>query len=656
VLNACDLTFALNLLIDLKPLVAAGMKTCILCEQYDHAVRLYNELLDANHVANEWQWSGGEDRLHPLCRDLALIALGRTSQDGMSERALAVLNTVLEDGAKVSTQALFGTLLACEKDGKWRDAIRIALLPFHFQYGSLLVSDDEQLLSTSGETGSPLETLDSSLHLLWLPVIRVCTSQGFPGAALLSQVLFATCYEQHKKFESSLDDQHKGCIDSLLKLLSLPCISEEELLTASMVSLCGIDLFAEACLIFEETNSGQIATEAQEVYDWARSQTNKVVSDEWQILFDRVQRIASMSLKASRGQVMLSAEDLRLISDATATCMRGSVVMSEPGVGLVLSQWLESVLPSTSNQSLPFTDSYLAASIAIAHATGNDTFSHQLIESKLRVLLLKDETTWILSCNQALRVYFAKGKSRGALELFQQMPRTCLNPETFEIVATGLANNKEWSGVTEVYGQALSTGCNSEHLSVIAMKAVADGPDSGNVRLLRNIVDEIASLMRKKPSEWLQSKYWIVKENLGFPLLRRLMRWNDIKTAHSKELALLIAMFESSVSEGVIAEPTTMYSIVHGALEASPDDIKIPGVPHDAKQWNDLIMRVSREAERTDVYSDSAFLSDLSLAFWKLGNQKKFSDCVNVTISKGIPIRPDVLELVQSTDEISRGE
>ncbi|GAX24373.1 hypothetical protein FisN_4Lh497 [Fistulifera solaris] len=325
-----------------QPLVAAGMKACILCEQYDHAVRLYNELLDANHVANEWQWSGGEDRLHPLCRDLALIALGRTSQTGTSERALAILNAVLEDGAKISSKALFGTLLACEKDGNWRDAIRIALLPFHFHYRSLLASDDEHLLSTFGETGPPSETLDGSLHMLLLPVIRTCTSQGFPGAAVLSQILFATCYEQYVKFESSFGNQHRGCIDSLLRLLSVPCSSKEELLTAIMVSLCGIDSFAEACMIFEETNSGLVAAEVQEVYDWARSQNNKVVSDEWQILFERVQRVAALSLGASRGQVILSAEDLRLISDATATCMRCSVIMSEPGVGLVLSQWLES--------------------------------------------------------------------------------------------------------------------------------------------------------------------------------------------------------------------------------------------------------------------------------------------------------------------------
>jgi hypothetical protein len=633
------------------------MKACILCEQYDHAVRLYNELIDANHVANEWQWSGGEDRLHPLCRDLALNALGRSTQTGMSEKALAILDTILEDGAKISTHAFHGTLLACEKDGNWRAAVRIALLPFRFHERSLIASDDEELLSTSGETGPSSETLDGSLHLLLLPVIRVCTSQGFPGAAVLSQVLFATCYDFDIKYESSLDAQYRGCIDSLVRLLSVPCSSKEELLTASMVSLCGIDSFAEACMIFEETNSGLVATGAEEVYDWARSQKNKVVSDEWQILFERVRRVAAISLRASRGQLkFLAEEDLRLLSDATATCMRCSIMMSEPGVGLVLSQWLESVLSGSSDHSLPLTDSYLAASIAIANATGNDALSHQLIESKLLDFLTRGETSWTLSCNQALRFFLAKGERRKAVELFQNIPHICRNPETFEIVATGLANDKEWSGVTELYGQALRSGCNSEHLSIIAMKAVADGPDSGNVRLLRNIVDEIASLMRKKPSEWLQSNYWILKENLGFPLLRRLMRWNDMSTAHLKELALFIAMFELRVSEGVVAEPTTLYSIVHGALDASQEDMKIPGVPQDAKQWNDLIVRISREAERTDVCSDSAFVSDISLAFWKLGNQTKFADCINGALLKGIPIRSDVVELVRSTDEISSGE
>lgn len=635
-----------------KPLIAAVMKACILCERNDQAAFLYDELIDSNHVANEWQWSGGQDRLHPLCRDLALRAMGQSSQTGTSDKALTIVNTILDDGAKVTTQALYGALLACEKDGKWKDAVHIALLPFRLYERSLFAHDEEELLSVSGGNDPSLDTIDGSLQLLLLPVIRVCTAQGFPGAAVLSQILFATCYEDYTRSDLSFNNGRRGNMDALASLIS-SSVSKEDLLTASMVSLCGIESFAEACMLFEETSSDLIPTGSEEVYKWARSQRNKVVSDEWQILFERIRRIAIISLGARSGQLNLSAEDLRLISAATATCMRSSITMSEPGVGLILSKWLESVLPT----ELPTTDSYLAASIAIANATDNHHLAHQLIESKVRDFLTKSETTWTLSCNQTLRLFFARGETSNALELFQDMSISrSSNPETFEIVATGLAKNKEWSGVSELYGLALSAGFNSEHLSIVAMKAVADGPDAGNVRLLRNIVDEISSQKREKPSEWLASKYWILKENLGFPLLRRLMRWNDKSTARLKELAFLIAMFESRVSEGISAEASTLFSIVHGAIDISHEDVKTPGIPCDTEQWKALIEKVAHESERTIVCSDRDFVSDVSLAFWKLGSRKKFTDWVDGALSKGIQVRPDVLELARSADELLSGE
>lgn len=644
-----------------KPLIAAVMNACILCEKNDQAISLYDELIDTNHVANEWQWSGGQDRLHPLCRDLALRALGY-ADIGMSDRALAMMKTILDDGAKITVPALYGVLLACEKDGRWVDAIHIAMLPFDLEKQSLLARNEEQLLSASDGGNSPFENGNGSLKLFLLPVIRVCVAQGLPGAAVLSQILFATYLEDYTNSDMSPGNDRRGIVGIFARLIAMSP-DNQELLTVSMVSLCCIESFAEACTLFEEARPALISTCSEEVYNWALSQKNErsVKSDEWKILFERIRRIAVVSQMARNDHLNLSVEDLRLMSVATATCMRSSVIISEPEVGLILSKWIESVLSSkhASKQnysgdvkSLPITDSYLAAAIAVAAASGNHDLAYQLAEITLQDSLTKNETTWTLSCNETLRLLFGSGKTREALEFFRDVSNNGnRNPETFEIVATGLANNKEWSGVSELYGLALSSGFNSEDLSIVAMKAVADGPDAGNVRLLRIVVEEIASQMRKKPLEWLGSKYWILKESLGFPLVRRLMRWDNQNSARSKELEFLIIMFESRVSKGIAPEAQTLSSIVSGVIDISHEDIDAPGKPRNAEQWNALLERVAQEAERTTVFTNRDFVSDMALAFWKLGNHKKCADWVGDALSRGIQVRPDVLDLARSSDE-----
>ena len=57
-----------------QPLVAAAMHACILSDRHAEALAIFDELLcgELATSASEWQWGGGEDRLHPACRDLAM--------------------------------------------------------------------------------------------------------------------------------------------------------------------------------------------------------------------------------------------------------------------------------------------------------------------------------------------------------------------------------------------------------------------------------------------------------------------------------------------------------------------------------------------------------------------------------------------------------
>ena len=86
-------------------------------------------MLDGNlAISTEFHWGGGQHQVLPLCRDLAMRAMGEAAYIGASSEALALLRQTLMDELAVSDEALLGVLGACEHDLNWQGAIDIMFL------------------------------------------------------------------------------------------------------------------------------------------------------------------------------------------------------------------------------------------------------------------------------------------------------------------------------------------------------------------------------------------------------------------------------------------------------------------------------------------------------------------------------------------------
>jgi hypothetical protein len=149
-------------------------------------------------------------------------------------------------------------------------------------------------------------------------------------------------------------------------------------------------------------------------------------------------------------------------------------------------------------------------------------------------------------------------------------------------------------------------------------------------------------------SDWMQSKYWKLKRLLGFPVVRSLMWWEDAKTAHLDELELSIDFFETRISRGLSPKFDSLRAIVSAARSFSDEYVPsyrtdLSRVPRSAAGWIDVLTRVLREAEDTALLNDPDFVTDVALAFRRLGCNKECVEFVIKAIEKKVQVRPVAL-------------
>lgn len=541
----------------LQSIAAAAMLACIECSRPAEAINLYNSSFATGagfqsnqSAASEWQWGGGNiTAVKPLCRDLALQAMGNLKNGGLGHDAMRMFGEIIHEDSPLSTGALLGLTHSLEHDGDWQPSIQLLSHFINSVYRNenprwRLVSDALALNKNDGAgTLNPREENELLANIL-ASVMRACNYEGQHGLAVLM------CSIANNSYVSAQNDW-VGCSDNetVNAILSQKIVSEnQQLLEAYTQSLYGLGC---ARLVGELLNESQHGKRIHVSRPRVR-QKDLPHPESWINAFIAMGRV----LEATN-EIQLEASD---ISPETR-------LLFERGLGRAMEHCLDAMQPAAavylfdhSSAILSPKDASLAERVktffGMEYSSYNKEDSEAIFEKdneiNLKNLLMSDR---LLAA--VIKSYIKLGQSEKARSAFEDgtahlnesalMPQStnnalealldidfdecisfldsmdakCVNPTTFSTIARCYAQNGIWPEIGEVYNRARRAGCISEHLGLISMQAVCKSELlDGKIVVLRKIIDDISSLVGGTSKEWINSRYWQVKRYVGFHYAR----------------------------------------------------------------------------------------------------------------------------------------
>jgi tetratricopeptide (TPR) repeat protein len=645
-------------------LAAAAMHACLLCDRPDEALKVFDNLAGSElEAAGEWQWAGGQDLLDPLCRDLAMQALGGDA--GSSARALALFEQAEEDGVAVSVEAMHGVVLAFENDGNWEEAVSLlySLLNKPHALRSLVEGNKLEISELESSPELSFEVLQE-FGLVLNTVMQACNAAGQFGVALLCLRLVELALPPSaiSPYYGLAKDQDEIALSLVPVLCAMGNI--DDCVATTMVSLCGVECPNEAASVFKAISyksdvlaGNQTMLHSRDVYDFARSEASRkkhtFLHETWSTTWRHIHRLTASFFIIKETGEELAPEHTGLLSSALATTLRCCNSMSQAQTGLHLAKWIEGANGSHNSTegmfgaSLPLTDSLIAAVMEAYCATGNYSVALDLFDSQS--ITEQQESHWMLSYNAALIALFSLGRREDGIALFRKALAINRNPDMFCIAAKGLVDAKQWGEVTDLYRLALTSGCLSEELSKFALVSVAAGHPRDQTRGLRSIIEETAKVTGADPATWIESKYWSLKRLLGFSTLRTLMWWHDAKTAHLDELELALSGLEKRAALGLKPKNDALRAVVAAAKSfhegnVPPDRTRLPHVPRDRDSWIETIARLLLEAKDTTLLDDPSFIDDVTMALRKLDCGVECVGVVSDALDRGVRLHRRALE------------
>ncbi len=294
-------------------LVAAVIRACILCEDYDAALDILVDenilspsLLpltkrkgldqsdasdpfaandNTNNLEEEWQWGGARDRMDPLIRDLAMQVIGGASSmlsrdtttreqeldrkihDYCDSRlALELFRQSLEENVTISQDALLGVVEACERDKDGKEALSVLrtileevendkdskLASWIVSSEQLSIVERDQLEDSRIDTGNMILP---HLGPLVASVMRNCNSTSNFGLSLFALKMYQNTLlqdvDRHDNNNCTLPPEEG--ISQMLSQMNMARSSQEyeELLVACMVALSGLRCHKNAMRLYE---------------------------------------------------------------------------------------------------------------------------------------------------------------------------------------------------------------------------------------------------------------------------------------------------------------------------------------------------------------------------------------------------------------------
>jgi len=721
-----------------QPLVAAAMIACIQNQKYSIALtELYQQFADNQPAPSEYQWAGGYGSVHPLCRDLALRAMGSmeggNEEDdvdgqprlGSSVDSVFVLNQILEERGTVSIDGLQGVLSTCERDGNFEKAVNVLYLLLNYDEDSLdwklvpgCAPAMEYFLDASNSSVSEIVTENDGDALveegggrvyvngnILASVMDACNNAGEFGLAVYYCRVVNTTSGTINDRSLGLHDEDKGQNIVRSLLLAQPLLSSnEKLLTATMFSLCGLGCTREAVALHSEVFE-MLGDEIEwplcaECVLYAKS-LDETSDPSWLRAYTHIDRVLAALLTIRSTKSIPPAETVELLQRGVAQMIQSCADADQSITGLHLAQMAAHIAQhqepkksmketvqsffmrdsSTSDRgSLVRGDSevvaeFLTSSDAILSPAMEVTRNTAGIDDALALFYSrceKDDSVlnsiqqeksapqnrqWINSVNGVLAMLLEKGKLDDAFALFEGVSLSSRTPETYLIMARGLATDKRWDDVSLLFVTALDTGCLSEDLGLITMEGVVQQNVKGKIRILRSIASDVATMLGMKPGVWIVSHYWLLKNILGFHHARLLMWWNDPNETQARELELALRHFEANRSRGILVKDDVLRCIVkllgvrhkERSIVSKTGTTNRQSISHQKKIESyrtksvNLTLEAFSEASRTSLGEERSFTFEVASGLRKMGANRECMDFVHSLIKRNVALNRTTL-------------
>ena len=671
------------------PLVASVMSACLLCERQDKALQVFDENIgEKPGIEGEWQWGGGRDRIDPLCRDLAMRAM--VAKDGMSDSAMDFFRQTQEEGVAISPEALRGVFSACEQDGRWEDAVSVlATILDHYKDENWVTSGSDMVISDWGSERVSTKSGNSSsdawladVGVILASVMRTCNKSSNFGMSMLCFRLLdlqipSARHGLGDPYDAQALDDATTLEKSLLSVLTrIPYT--DELVSAMMVSLCGLRCYRPAAKLYETTSNLQSRGDSElsnlrPLYEYATSDLVKhepmLIGNSWESAHKHIHRLTAAVQRMRDSEHVLRKEDRDIIEGALATTMSACTSTHQSNTSLFLATWVEKALLSRLRQpssgtsmtgflgikALPEVEFYgFRKDALMAEAISAFRWSHKTAEAiDLFESLLNSRSgelgRWKLSCGAGLSVLHSVGRIDYALKIFYSLDDSARTPDAYTLAATGLAKERRWKDIDGIYRLALTNGCLSEELGFLAMDSVILSDAKNKLRILRSIVGDVAKCSGSDPLNWMESRYWKLKKALPSGYVRLLLWWNDPDTAHLDELELALAEFHKRKAAGLKVKNEAVRLIVKNAKSYEegfvPEERReLFRVPRTSIDWITLLQSVLDETKDSSLHHDVYFVDDVAKAFRQLQCNVDCVKYVADALSRGVRVNQTTLD------------
>jgi len=637
-------------------LVAATAHACLHCSRPDDAIRLFDNLTEGDHQASvEWQWEGGKERLLPICRDLAMRALGVSSQSGTTDECVAHLVDVEQRGLALSFEAFLGFLLSCEKDGEWEKSVDFLFYVVEKDLSKGWLVDGSSLQIPHTDTTEEIASLGRPTRQDLMDALeitmRTCNASGKFGVSLLCAQRFALMPGMEIQLEESSGPSAK--LSQIFQSLSA-------------LSHSPIDFLATICATLVASNCTRALHDLERLVSETLAPAEDPESflgtkqsfDQTELWADFLENARILNAIANEPD-SLSSNNREIFSHACSRTFAQASAGGDPSAALVFLEWM---LPSTPLQK----ESTLSLMRKIASTyQASDDLTAEIMDAlitngqHIEALEIFGEATaensdlanWLSSSNRAVRALFQVGRENDARALFEKAVESKCHPDTFVVTAQGFLAKGQHDAVFAIYKRGLKNVCLSEHLSMLALQAVSSSKGStlisDKMKRTKQIVVAVAKLTGVHG--WSEQHYWHLKNVLKFGPLRWLMKWSQVDSVFLDELELALKTLEHRSATGLQPISDLLHSVARAAATADYEavlsrrpDLKL--VPRSQHAWASELQRIATMAEDTSLFDDAEFVSDLAMGFTKAGCREDFLKVVKRSLREGLALRDEVLE------------
>jgi len=579
---------------------------------------------------------GGSDALDPLVRDISMRAGG--------PEAVRLYQNAKEEGYQVSFQALLSVIEGCNDIN-----IIVAIMEAVCIDKSWIVDGNHLEILHRDDSTKTYQLSSEQLERLVLTFLRKTNHSSEFGLSLLCFEFLLSNYRR----DFDWHEETANCI----------CETEspDDILSAMMTALCGFGASKRARSLYEA-----VGRRSQEHYHLSFDIYQFIESpreDNWLDLHRELRKLVAITSDLPNDT--LTSSQMYLIVSALAKAVRYFNNARHPRAGLFLSMQMQTKFLSLQKTS-PNVGAIMRSFLGVKDdelpnallATSDELLAETLRAKRImkmsdQALSLFEETmekepkvgysSMPLAVNEAFRALIDIEQLGLAIDLFQSIDESGRIPQMFVTLSQALEREQQWEMIGQLYRESLQSGCLTEELGIMALKAINEIPNLENkLRIMRQIVSEICKVTGQVDSEWQYEKYWKLRRKLGRRYARLLMWWNDPKTSDIQELQLAIEQFVERKSNGLQQRHDALRAIIrhsrhYQTFSELSRECRI-NLPVEKEMWKDLVLNVALEAQKSVLRDDSRFIEDLVAVLRKFEEFAKAGEYLSDAILRGVQI------------------